>query len=210
MPKLAGWSISFLIFGLFWWRTAHRGWFALLPARPRRLWRNLAAGILLCTAILCLAVTLTLVRFGLGSSLYSGDCRSSPLALHQRSSQDAVFTARIVFVGRSIEAMTRAVGVFRNPEFGLANNLRVGDWAIGVARRTSGDCPRAAPPRAAHKLRLLEGRNLFHRWDSIRSVVPHTAPGREVRKLGAAVRGLWPMRWSICDCFTNRRRRARD
>jgi len=145
VPPLGGWSIFFLIFGLFWWRTSHRDWPSLLQPRPRNLWRNLAAGVLLCTVILCLDVTLTLLRFGLGSSLFSGDCRTPAPYVHQRSPQHAVFTARIVFVGRSIEAMIRFAGVFRDPRSGIANNLRVGDWAIGVVEENFWGLPVRGP-----------------------------------------------------------------
>jgi hypothetical protein len=130
VPQLAGWSILFVIFGPFWWRTSHQGWPALLQPRPRNLGRQLAAGVLLFTAILCLDVILSLLRFGLGSSLHSADCRGTPPVLQQKSLQHAVFSARIVFVGRSIEAMTRNGG-FRDQSV-IANHPRVGDWAIGV------------------------------------------------------------------------------
>ncbi len=145
VPQLAGWSIFFLTFGLFWWRTAHRDWPALLQPRPQNVWRKLAAGVLLCCSVLCLDATLTVVRFGLGSSLFSGNCRTPAPYVHQRNPNHALFTARIVLVGRSIEGLTRDGGIFRDPYPGISQELQVGDWAIGVVQERFWGLPTWGP-----------------------------------------------------------------
>jgi hypothetical protein len=132
LPPFAGWSAIFLLFGLFWRGTANRGWRPVLQPRARSLSQRIAAFALTCIVVLCVDVAVTFGLSALGSSLFSGDCRGKPLMVRPESPYHAVFTARVIFVGRSIEAMTRDRGLFRDPQIPGARDPHVGDWAIGV------------------------------------------------------------------------------
>jgi hypothetical protein len=132
LPPFAGWSAIFLLFGLFWRGATNRGWRSVLQPRARSLSQRIAAFALTCIVVLCVDVAVTFGLFALGSSLFSGDCRGKPLFVHPESPFHAVFTARVIFVGRSIEALTRDRGLFRDPQIKGARDPHVGDWAIGV------------------------------------------------------------------------------
>jgi len=132
LPPFAGWSAIFLLFGLFWRGATNRGWRSVLQPRARSLSQRIAAFALTCIVVLCVDVAVTFGLSALGSSLFSGDCRGKPLFVHPESPFHAVFTARVIFVGRSIEALTRDRGLFRDPQIKGARDPHVGDWAIGV------------------------------------------------------------------------------
>lgn len=130
LPLLAGLSTLFLLFGSFWLGTHKLGWPPLVQPRPRALGRRVVAVAIECLVVLCLDVAITLGLSALGSSLFSGDCRGKPPFVHSLSPSHAVFTARVIFVGRSTQALTR------NSWFsvGGVHDRRVGDWAIGVVQ----------------------------------------------------------------------------
>jgi len=86
--------------------------------------------VFICLAIFCADIAMTFVRAALNSSLFSGDCKGKPPITHPESPRHAVFTARVIYVGRSIEALTRAGGL---RSLG-AYDRPVGDWAIGVVQ----------------------------------------------------------------------------
>jgi hypothetical protein len=128
LPSLVAWSIAFLLFGLFWLRTGTRGWPLLVQTRswsPRKRASALAAT---CVTILFLDVALTVILIGLGSSLFSGDCSGRKPFLHPLFPNHAVFTARVVFAARSINALTES-GYDPRPS---GPDRAVGDWAIGI------------------------------------------------------------------------------
>ncbi len=129
-----GWSALFLLFGLFWLGTGDRGWPSLLQPRSRPLSQRVAALVFTCILALCVDVVATLGLSALGSSLFSGDCRGKPPIVHPESPYHAVFTARVIFVGRSIEAFINGRGIFRDPKFTESRDPRVGDWAVGVVQ----------------------------------------------------------------------------
>jgi hypothetical protein len=129
IPPFAGWSALFLAFGLFWLGTNKRGWASPLQPRPRPLGRQAAAVVLSCIVVFCVDVAFTFGLSALGSSLFSPDCGGHGPAIRPRSPYHAVFTARIVFVGRSLEALTRGPSSFLSSK---GYDARVGDWAIGV------------------------------------------------------------------------------
>jgi hypothetical protein len=86
-----------------------------------------------------------------------------------------VFTARIIFVGLSIHTFVQAIA-FPNPTMGV--DRRAGD--LGDRRRPGKLLGIAHPgpaPRTADQSRLLEMRNLFHRWEARYAVVSDIAPG---------------------------------
>jgi len=131
LPSFGGWSALFLIFGLFWLGANKRGWPSVLQPRQRSLGRRVAAVVLTCALIFCVDVMVTFGLSALGSSLFSGDCRGPAPSVRPRSAYHAVFTARIIFVGRSIEAL---LGGRRSFLSSKGYDPRVGDWAIGVVQ----------------------------------------------------------------------------
>jgi hypothetical protein len=137
LPTLAGWSVPFLLPGLFWVLTDKRGWPSLVQDRPRSLSTRVSAVALTCVAVLCLDVVLTVILCGLGSSLYSGTCGGSPPYRRARSPAHAVFTARVIFAARSIEARRTVNGMSPTGPDG-----DVGDWAIGAVQEKFWGIPR--------------------------------------------------------------------
>jgi Carboxypeptidase regulatory-like domain len=134
LPPFAGCSALFLAFGLFWWETDWRGWPCLLQRHARSLGRRITNAVLACVAIICLDIVATFLLSAMGSSLYSGDCGGKPIIVHPESVYHAVFTARVVFTGRSIEAMTRTRDLFQHPEKREDSERPAGDWAIGIVQ----------------------------------------------------------------------------
>lgn len=134
LPTFGGWSALFLLFGIFWIGTYNRGWSSLLQPRSRSLGQRVAAFLLTCIVVLCVDVGVTFGLSALGSSLFSGDCKGKPLLVRPESQYHAVFTARVIFVGRSMEALTREKGLFRDPHIPGSRDPRVGDWAVGVVQ----------------------------------------------------------------------------
>jgi hypothetical protein len=120
-------SAPFLLFGLFWLGTEKRGWPALLPRRSRAVLGRIAAFAAACLAIACLGIALTFVSSALRSPLFGGDCGWGPPLTRQVSSRHAVFTARVVLVGRSLRSLGDLDGNRHDP--------RVGEWAIGVVQQ---------------------------------------------------------------------------
>ena len=106
----------------------------MLQPRFRSLSKRTAAFVLTCIAVLCVDVAVTLGLSALGSSLFSGDCRGKPLIVRPESPYHAVFTARVIFVGRSLEALFNDRGIFRDKQFRESHDSRVGDWGIGVVQ----------------------------------------------------------------------------
>ena len=141
LPRLVGWSAPFLLFGLFWLGTHKLGWPSLLRPRPRAMSRRISGPVITCLAVFCLDIVLTLGLSALGSSLFSGDCIGKRPITHPESPSHAVFTARIVFVGRSIEALTRGTGL---RSLGVQERS-VGDWAVGVVQERFWGLPSWGP-----------------------------------------------------------------
>ena len=113
----------------------------MLQPRARSLSQRIAAFALTCIVVLCVDVAVTFGLSALGSSLFSGDCRGKPLFVHPESPFHAVFTARVIFVGRSIEALTRDRGssVIRKLRERATLTSEIGPSAL--LKNDSGDCP---------------------------------------------------------------------
>ena len=141
VPHLAAYSAPFLLFGLFWLGTHKLAWPTLLRHRPRTFARRIAALVVTCLVVLCLDVAVTLGLSALTSSLFSGDCRGKPPFTHPLSARHVVFTARVIFVGRSFYALTHDSGM-NLPGF---HDPRVGDWAIGVVQERFWGLPSWGP-----------------------------------------------------------------
>lgn len=134
LPPFAEWSALFLLFGLFWRQTSKRNWPLLLKPRSRSRSQRATTFVLACISVLCADVAVTFALSALCSSLFSGDCSSKPIFIHPESPYHAVFTTRVIFVGRSMEALTQERGVFRDPYMAESHDPHAGDWAIGVVQ----------------------------------------------------------------------------
>jgi hypothetical protein len=133
LPRLAGWSALFLVFGLFWLETNQIGWAPLFSCRPRPIGRRAAAVVLTCLAILCVDVAVTLGFSAMRSSLFTPDCGRKALFVHSLSPGHAVFTARIILAGRSIETLGSELQM--GGEASTPHRLQVGDWAIAAVQK---------------------------------------------------------------------------
>ena len=145
LPPFGAWSALFLLCGLFWRGTGNRGWPSLFQPRLRPLRQRAVAFVFTCIAVLCVDLCVTLGLSALGSSLFSGDCRGKPIFVHSLGPSHAVFTARIIYVGRSLEARTRSTGLFHSGHSAVVLDPRVGDWAIGVVQERFWGLPSWAP-----------------------------------------------------------------
>ena len=131
VPRLVGWSVLFLPFGLFWLRTGERGWPSLVQGRPSSLARRILIVAATGCGILCLGVVFTVLLCGLTTSLASGDCRGKPPFLRPQYPTQAVFTAKVLYAGRSISSLLR-----------IREGWGWGDWAIGVVQEEFWGMPR--------------------------------------------------------------------
>jgi hypothetical protein len=137
LPSLAGWSVPFLLPGLFWVLTERRGWPSLVRDRPRSLRMRVSAVAVTFVAVVCLDVALTVILSGMRSSLFSGTCGGHPPYRRAESPDHAVFTARVILAGRSLEARRTVNGLWPTGPDG-----DVGDWAIGVVEDNFWGLPR--------------------------------------------------------------------
>lgn len=142
LPPFAGWSALFLVFGLFWLGTNKRGWPSMLQPGQRSVGRRATTVVLTCFVVFCVDVMVTFGLSALGSSLWSGDCGGHPPSVRPASPYHAVFTARILFVGRSVEAL---IGGSRGFLSSQRYDPRVGDWAIGVVQEKFWGLPSWTP-----------------------------------------------------------------
>lgn len=129
LPRLAGFAVPFLLFGLYWLWTDEFRWPVLIRIGHQSLGRRVAGVVIACFLVLSAGTAAAVCRAALWSSLFNGDCNAKPPFTHAQREGHAVFTARAVYVGRSIHTMY---------ESRLApKDLRdspVGDWAIGVVQ----------------------------------------------------------------------------
>ena len=132
LPRLAGWSAPFVLFGLFWLRTGKSGWPSLVRSRPLSPSKRILAFSATGVSILCLNILFMLILSGLRSSLFSGDCSAKPPFLRPQSPAHAVFTAKVVFAGRSLDVLLRAHGDLKPSD----GDSKVGDWAIGIVQES--------------------------------------------------------------------------
>lgn len=114
LPRLAGWSVLFLMFGGFWLGTHRRAWPALrAPANsPNRLITIAARSFLV--AFLSLAGILAVTAWR--SSLWTADCSGSQLFVRPLRPEHVVITARVIRAAHTAKIAGRWAG----------------DWAIGI------------------------------------------------------------------------------
>ena len=129
VPRLAGYSAPFLVFGLFWLGTKKLGWPSLAQPRPRPVAKRVAGLAITCLAVLCLDVVLTIGFSTLGSSLLSADCGQKRPFTHPLSPRHTVFTARVIYVGLSVHTWLQ---IRSNPN--ALHDDPIGEWAIGVVQ----------------------------------------------------------------------------
>jgi len=136
VPHLAGYSGPFLLFGLFWLGTHRLGWPSLVQPRSCGVGRRIAALAVTCLVILFLDIALTLGLSVLGSSPISPGCRQKRPFTHPQSPNHAVFTARVIVVGRSFRALIGHHGIY---------DQHAGDWAVGVVQERFWGLPSWGP-----------------------------------------------------------------
>lgn len=129
LPRLAGYSVPFLLLGLFWWGAHKLHWPVLRRVGPRRFGRRVAAVVTACFLILGAGIAMAVFRAAFFSSLFNGDCHAKPPFVHAQHEYHAVFTARAIYVGRSVHTRKD----LRSAPKALRDSP-VGDWAIGVVQ----------------------------------------------------------------------------
>jgi hypothetical protein len=127
LPRLGVTSVPFLLFGLFWLATNKFHWPILKQSRPHSVARQIAGVAITCVALLCAAIAGSAGRTVYFSSLFNGDCGETPPFTHARSNSDAVFTARVIYVGLSLPTQLE---IRHQPE--AIHDPRAGEWAVGV------------------------------------------------------------------------------
>ena len=174
VPRLALWSIPFLLPGLFWMRTATLGWPLLVQARGWSGTKRASAVAAASVAVLCLDVIATVLLGALSSNLFNVDCGGREPFLRRRSPTHAVFTARVVFASRSIDALGDEHSGLRRP----GRDREVGDWAIGIVQERFWGMPRWTRCGAADEFCLLGGGNVFRRRTSRRGTTDPVSSNR--------------------------------
>lgn len=127
LPRLVGYSVPFLLFGLFWLWTFNLGWPTLLRPRQLGATRRIRELALIVAAVLVLDVAVTFALSAFFSSLSSPDCGEAPpltRPVQPAQAGSAVFTARAVLVGSSIDGLL--------PTHQWIRSSHMGEWAIGV------------------------------------------------------------------------------
>jgi hypothetical protein len=130
VPHLAVCSAPFFLFALFWLGTHKLGWPSLLPPQSLTARGRVLKILTICLVVFCLDICLTFALSALGSSLNSGDCMGTALFTQPRSKNHAVFTARVIFAGRSLHELLPGSD-FRTMG---APDKNIGDWAIGAVQ----------------------------------------------------------------------------
>ncbi len=129
LPRLAGFAVPFLLFGLYWLWTSEFRWPVLVQSGPRSFGRRAAGVVITLFLVSTCGFAMGVFRATFFSSLFNGDCRAKPPFTHAQHKEHAVFTARAIYVGRSIHTRQE----LRMSPKDLRDSP-VGDWAIGVVQ----------------------------------------------------------------------------
>jgi len=141
LPLLAEWSLLYAVPGLMWLGIYKRGWQPLRPPRPRTVWQRLLAVALNGLVLLCVGDAAVMGLFAMTSTLhYLGSCTVRKAFDHPMFPGHAVFTARIIYAGRSLDALIDCHGILWRDA-----DRREGDWAIGVVQERFWGLPRWLP-----------------------------------------------------------------
>jgi len=127
LPRLAGWSALLVAFGLFWLGTNKWGWPPLLAQRPASRRRLIGNVLATCAVVVILDIATTFAMTAWQSSLWGPDCSGRALFTKPAFPGQAVFTARLIYVGHK---NTDRLG------------WQAGDWAIGVVQDRFWGLPR--------------------------------------------------------------------
>ena len=130
LPMLAGWSAPFALFGLFWLVTHKRGWPPLRPSIHSSISRRVLWNAVSLAAVVCFAIVSVFGFSALYSSTFSPDCSGHPLFSEPLFAGQAVFTAHMLVVGRSLNSF-QLKGLFSSG----VKPWQVGDWAIAKVER---------------------------------------------------------------------------
>jgi hypothetical protein len=129
LPRLVGYSVPFLVFGIFWLGVHEFQWPLLLRPRPESRRRRVVRAAITCFIFLCALIPLAAVRAAYLSRVGGPDCHKRPPTDRALSADHAVFTARTLYVGFSLSTRMQMQYV---PE-GLRHSP-VGEWALGVVQ----------------------------------------------------------------------------
>jgi hypothetical protein len=129
LPRLAGFAVPFLLFGLYWLWTDEFRWPVLVRAGPRTFARRVAGVVITLFLVFSAGIAMGVFRASFFSSLFNGDCGARPPFTHAQQKNHAVFTARAIYVGRSVHTMQELRFAPKN-----LRDSPVGDWAIGVVQ----------------------------------------------------------------------------
>jgi hypothetical protein len=129
LPRLLGYSVPFLLFGLIWLGTHKIGWPPLIAAKPKSLKRQVATILAGGLLVFVLDVAATFALAVWQSTANSLDCGRKPLFEQPVSPGHTVFTARLFGVGHSRRESGRWVG----------------QWAIGRVQERFWGLPWSAP-----------------------------------------------------------------
>jgi hypothetical protein len=140
LPLLAEWSLPYAVPGLIWLGIYTRGWQPLRPPRPRTVGQRLLDLALNGLVLLCVSDAAVMGLFAMVSTLHHFDCNTRKAFDHPLYPSHAVFTARIVLAGRSLDALIERRGVLWRDA-----DRREGDWAIGVVQERFWGLPRWMP-----------------------------------------------------------------
>jgi hypothetical protein len=129
LPKLAGWSALFSVFGSFWLGTHKLGWPPLIAPMPKSLKGQVTTVLAGCLLAAALDVAATFAFIVWRSTSLSPDCGGRRVFARPVSPRHAVFAARLIRVGHSRRESGRWVG----------------EWAIGRVEERFWGLPWSAP-----------------------------------------------------------------
>jgi hypothetical protein len=130
LPRLTGYSVPFLVFGIFWLGTHEFRWPVLMRVQPQTPGRRVANIAITCAVIVCAAIPLAAARAVYTSRAASSNCGKRPPFTHALSADHAAFIARTVYVGFSLQTRLQLQRV----PVELQHDPRFGEWAIGVVQ----------------------------------------------------------------------------
>ena len=132
LPRLAGWSVPTVVFGLFWVGTEALRWAPLVERRKRSPIRRALAFVVVCLLVAALDIVTTLALTAWQSSPNGPDCKGRGLFTQPVFPGHAVFTARLMRTGHGAHAIGDS-------------KKWTGDWAVGIVQEKFWGLPSAWP-----------------------------------------------------------------
>ncbi len=116
LPRLAGWTAPFVLFGAFWLATDRFGWPTVFNPGPRPFPRKVAAVFIECLLVGVLLLAGTFAMAAIYSNVNMAiECRGPGLFVKPVRPGHMAFTARLILVGHRVRVSGRWAG----------------DWAVG-------------------------------------------------------------------------------